>query len=119
MKEQVVEVRRALREPADAEGWGPSSLTTAEIRVLQYLPTHLTLVEIADRLFVSRNTIKTQAISIYRKLGASSRGSAVDIAREAGLLDHDLLLAEHHPHWMMPPPGVVRTVEAFLLRGVG
>ena len=91
VKEQVVEVRRALREPVDAEGWGSSSLTTAEIRVLQYLPTHLTLVEIADRSFVSRNTIKTQAISIYRKLGASSRGSAVDLARESGLLDHDLL----------------------------
>ena len=91
VKEQVVEVRRALREPVDAEGWGPSSLTTAEIRVLQFLPTHLTLVEIADRLFVSRNTIKTQAISIYRKLGASSRGSAVDVAREFGLLDHELL----------------------------
>ncbi len=87
VKEQLDDVRRSLLQPPYGAGWGPSSLTTAEIRVLQYLPTHLTLADIADRLHVSRNTIKTQAIAIYRKLGISSRGAAVDVAREAGLLD--------------------------------
>ncbi len=48
-------------------------MTPAEMRVLRYLPTHLTFAAIADELFVSRNTVKTQAISIYRKLGVSSR----------------------------------------------
>jgi LuxR family maltose regulon positive regulatory protein len=62
-------------------------MTPAEMRVLRYLPTHLTVAAIADELFVSRNTVKTQAISIYRKLGVSSRGPAVEAARGLGLLD--------------------------------
>jgi LuxR family maltose regulon positive regulatory protein len=65
---------------------GVSSLTTAEVRVLQYLPTHLTFPQIADELFVSRNTIKTQALSAYRKLGVHTRSEAIDHARRAGLL---------------------------------
>jgi LuxR family maltose regulon positive regulatory protein len=71
-----------LRSP----GFGPSSLTTAELRVLQLLPTHLSVAEIADHLYVSRNTVKSQTIAIYRKLGTSSRSRAVDIAVGAGLL---------------------------------
>jgi LuxR family maltose regulon positive regulatory protein len=66
---------------------GPSSLTTAELRVLEYLPTHLSLKEIGERLYVSRNTVKSQAIATYRKLGVSSRGEAVTRARELGLVD--------------------------------
>jgi LuxR family maltose regulon positive regulatory protein len=62
-------------------------LTTAELRILQFLPTHLSLREIAERLYVSANTVKTHARSVYRKLGASSRGGAVVAARDAGLLD--------------------------------
>ena len=50
-------------------------------------PTHLSLREIGDRLYVSRNTIKTQAISIYRKLGVSSRSGAIDRMHELGLLE--------------------------------
>jgi LuxR family maltose regulon positive regulatory protein len=86
-KEHLASVRRLLDERAEGEGWGPSSLTTAELRVLRYLPTHLTMAEIAERLYVSRNTVKTQAIAVYRKLGTASRSGAVDIAREAGLFD--------------------------------
>jgi LuxR family maltose regulon positive regulatory protein len=86
-KEQLTSVRRLLEERAEAEAWGPSSLTTAELRVLRYLPTHLTMAEIAERLYVSRNTVKTQAIAVYRKLGTASRSGAVEIAREAGLFD--------------------------------
>jgi LuxR family maltose regulon positive regulatory protein len=66
------------------DGW---ALTTAELRVLQYLPTHLSFPEIASRLYVSANTVKTHARAVYRKLDASSRGEAVLRAREAGLLD--------------------------------
>ena len=65
-------------------------LTTAELRILQFLPTYLSLREIAERLYVSANTVKTHARSVYRKLGASSRGDAVVRAREAGLLDEAL-----------------------------
>jgi LuxR family transcriptional regulator, maltose regulon positive regulatory protein len=63
------------------------ALTTAELRVLQFLPTHLSFPEIAERLYVSANTVKTHARSVYRKLDASSRGEAVARAREAGLLE--------------------------------
>ena len=38
-------------------------------------------------MFLSPNTIKSQAISIYRKLGASSRSQAVTQSRELGLLE--------------------------------
>ena len=49
--------------------------------------THLSLPEIAGELFLSRNTIKTEANSIYRKLGAASRSQAVTRSRELGLLE--------------------------------
>ena len=65
---------------------GDSSLTTAEVRVLQYLPTHLSFPQIADELFVSRHTVKTQAMSAYRKLGVHTRAEAIVTARRAGLL---------------------------------
>ena len=65
----------------------PEPLTAAEVRVLQFLPTHLTYREIAERLHVSRNTVKTQVISAYRKLGATNRTEAVDSAQRAGLID--------------------------------
>jgi LuxR family maltose regulon positive regulatory protein len=65
---------------------GTSALTTAEVRVLQYLPTHLSFPQIADELFVSRHTVKTQALSAYRKLGVHTRTEAIERARTAGLL---------------------------------
>ena len=65
---------------------GPA-LTTAELRTLQYLPTHLSLREIGERLHVSRNTVKTHTVSIYRKLEVASRSEAVARGRELGLLD--------------------------------
>src|SRR3954451_7687485 len=61
-------------------------LTTAELRVLQFLPTHLSFPEIALELFVSTNTVKTHARAVYRKLAASCRNEAVTNARETGLL---------------------------------
>jgi LuxR family maltose regulon positive regulatory protein len=66
---------------------GASSLTTAELRLVPYLPTHLTFREVAQRLHVSHNTAKTQAISIYQKLGVSSRSAAVEQLRVLALLD--------------------------------
>jgi LuxR family transcriptional regulator, maltose regulon positive regulatory protein len=65
----------------------PASLTTAELRVLRFLPSHLSFREIAERLHVSANTVKTQAHAVYRKLDASSRSTAVTRARAVGLLD--------------------------------
>ena len=64
-----------------------SALTAAELRLLPMLSTHLSMPEIAEELFLSPNTIKSQAISIYRKLDASSRNQAVTRSRELGLLE--------------------------------
>lgn len=65
----------------------PSVLTRAELRVLRLLPSHLTFAEIAARLHLSPNTVKTQAHAVYRKLDASSRSEAVAHARAMGLVD--------------------------------
>ena len=64
---------------------GASSLTAAELRLLPLLSTHLSFPEIGERLYLSTNTVKTQAHSLYRKLGVSSRSGAVTRARELGL----------------------------------
>lgn len=65
---------------------GAGHLTAAELRVLRHLPTHLSFREIGDRLFLSRHTVKTEAISTYRKLGVNSRTGAVEQARKLGIL---------------------------------
>ena len=64
---------------------GASSLTAAELRLLPLLSTHLSFREIGERLYVSSHTVKTQAYSAYRKLGASSRSEAVTRVHELGL----------------------------------
>ena len=66
-------------------------LTEAELRVLPLLGTHLSIAEIAERQFVSRATVKTQTISIYRKLDVTSRSEAVERAAEVGLIDSAVL----------------------------
>lgn len=81
-----------LRKSFDAAGHATAStvpgppLTPAELRLLPYLQTHLTIREIGERLFVSRNTASSEIGSIYRKLGVSSRSAAVERAVDRGLL---------------------------------
>ena len=101
---QLADAGRRLRQTGEApvlrswleQAWSEADAATisgrwplspAELRLLRYLPTHLTFREIADESFVSANTVKTQARSIYRKLGVSSRAEAVATARTAGLLE--------------------------------
>jgi LuxR family maltose regulon positive regulatory protein len=62
-------------------------LTAAELRLVPMLATHLSFREIGACFFLSRNTVKTQAISVYRKLGASSRSEAVARAHGLGLIE--------------------------------
>jgi LuxR family maltose regulon positive regulatory protein len=69
-----------------ATGDGPM-LTNAELRVLRLLPSHMTFREIGARLHVSTNTVKTQALAVYRKLDVSCRSDAVSRGRAAGLID--------------------------------
>jgi len=66
---------------------GVSTLTTAELRLLPLLATHLNFLEIGQRLYISKHTAKSHAASIYRKLGVSSRSEAVQRLQEIGLLE--------------------------------
>ena len=79
LAEQAEALRHQVETMPGTDG-GASGLTSAELRVLPLLQTHLSFREIGERQFVSRNTIKTQAISIYRKLGVSSRSGAIERA---------------------------------------
>ncbi|MFC8922877.1 LuxR C-terminal-related transcriptional regulator [Cellulosimicrobium sp. NPDC057127] len=60
-------------------------LTRRERVVLSNLSEDVTLEQIASKLFVTRNTVKSQVRSLYRKLGVSTRAEAVAWARAAGL----------------------------------
>jgi LuxR family transcriptional regulator, maltose regulon positive regulatory protein len=84
---QAQELRAQLANVASFDGGWASTLTAAELRLLPLLTTHLSFREIAERLYVSRNTVKSQAISVYRKLDASSRSEAIERAIELGLVD--------------------------------
>jgi LuxR family maltose regulon positive regulatory protein len=66
---------------------GSSTLTPAELRLLPLLSTHLTMRQIGERRYITQHTVKAQAISIYRKLGVSSRSEAISKARALGLLE--------------------------------
>ncbi|WP_258725999.1 LuxR C-terminal-related transcriptional regulator [Cellulomonas sp. NS3] len=73
------------------QGTGPTTrtglaLTPREQAVLAELTQDVTVEEIAARLWVSRNTVKSQLRSVYRKLGVSTRAEAVARARDLGLL---------------------------------
>jgi LuxR family transcriptional regulator, maltose regulon positive regulatory protein len=69
-----------------AEVIGASSLTAAELRLLPLLSTHYSFREIGERLHLSPHTVKSQAMSVYRKFGVSSRSQAIHRARTLGLL---------------------------------
>lgn len=91
LAEKVAELEREIDAmPKATDGGGGSGLTPAELRLLPLLSTHLSFREIGEQLFVSRNTIKTQAISVYRKLGVSSRSDAIARAVELGLVETTL-----------------------------
>jgi LuxR family maltose regulon positive regulatory protein len=82
--------QRATRLQAEMDGFPVESkmpaLTPAERRLLEFLPTHFTMAEIGTRLCVSRNTVKSHTIAVYRKLGASNRSEAVERAKRLGML---------------------------------
>jgi len=72
---------RVMRRPTGVE-----ELSEGEVRVLRLLASELTQREIGAELYLSLNTIKSHTRSIFRKLGASSRGQAVARARELKLI---------------------------------
>jgi LuxR family maltose regulon positive regulatory protein len=87
LHDQAGELRRKV-EDLRIDMLGASALSAAELRLLPLLPTHLSFAEISERLFLSRNTIKSQAMSIYRKLGVSTRSETIARLYELGLVAH-------------------------------
>lgn len=84
---EAAEARDVVGRLHGASVAGASSLTTAELRVLPMLATQLTYSEIASELYVSKNTVKSQVYSVFRKLGASTRTEAVTRSRQLSLLE--------------------------------
>jgi LuxR family maltose regulon positive regulatory protein len=81
------EFRSQLSSAERPDGRAASVLTAAELRLLPLLSTHLSFREIGEHLHISRNTVKTQAIAVYRKLGVSSRSDAIERAAALGLVE--------------------------------
>ena len=87
LAEEARELRKHVAATSSPAGSSAMSLTAAELRLLPYLATHLTYPEIGQRLYLSRHTVKAEATSLFRKLSASSRSSAIERAVEVGLLE--------------------------------
>ncbi len=66
-----------LKNPVDLV----EPLTERELDVVRFLPSRLTVREIAGELYISQNTLKFHLKVIYRKLGVSSRAEASEVAR--------------------------------------
>ncbi|RIJ16397.1 LuxR family transcriptional regulator, partial [Clavibacter nebraskensis] len=82
---RMLEAMRADRGAAEAVRVDP--LTERERVIVACLAEGLTVSQMAGRLFISPNTVKSHVRSVYRKLDASTRAEAVDRARARG---HDL-----------------------------
>ena len=84
--DRVSAKHRVAHERPQPVGGMVEQLSEREMAVLRYMPSTLSLPEIARELYVSPNTVKTQVAAIYRKLGVSGRQAAVQAARERRLL---------------------------------
>ena len=97
--EQVIRTHRArLGQMDEALQWPGREigLTGRESELLSLLPTGMTNRELAAKLYVSENTIKTQLRSLYSKLGVRNRAQAASLAGEA-------ILGEHRRHIDLEP----------------
>jgi LuxR family maltose regulon positive regulatory protein len=94
LREWLDRTWQELDPVATSDHW---PLTPAELRLLHFMPTHLSFREIAEQLVVSTNTVKTQAQAVYRKLGVSSRAEAVACAQAAGLIEQRDVPTRTHP----------------------
>ena len=81
----TIELVRPMAAPSEQVATPIAPLTRRERVVLSNLSEDVTLEQIATKLFVTRNTVKSQVRSLYRKLGVSTRAEAVAWARAAGL----------------------------------
>ena len=77
---------RKLRARPARAGQLDEELTERELDVLRLLSGELSTRQMAQSLYVAPSTVRTQIKSIYRKLGASTRGETVEEARARGLI---------------------------------
>jgi DNA-binding CsgD family transcriptional regulator len=61
-------------------------ITPRELEILELIAQGLSNREIAEKLFVSENTVKTHSSRVFDKLGAKRRTQAVQLGKEVGLL---------------------------------
>jgi DNA-binding NarL/FixJ family response regulator len=61
-------------------------ITPRELEILAQIAAGLSTREIAEKLFVSENTVKTHSSRLFDKLNAKRRTQAVQIAKDAGLI---------------------------------
>jgi LuxR family maltose regulon positive regulatory protein len=85
LRDQAAELRTQL-DTIRMDAAGASLLTAAEVRLLRLLGTHYSFREIGVQLHLSQHTVKSQAMSTYRKFGVSSRSEAIRHAHDLGLL---------------------------------
>jgi ATP/maltotriose-dependent transcriptional regulator MalT len=89
-----VEIRVPVEVPVPATGpFAPNTarqeqlgITRRELEILQLIAEGLSNREIAERLYVSENTVKTHSARLFDKLDARRRTQAVQRAKEAGLI---------------------------------
>jgi LuxR family maltose regulon positive regulatory protein len=88
LEPRVDAVRERITDALTAQSALPFGqvLSPREMTVLAELSTHLQGREIAERLYVSTNTLKTHTKAIYRKLGTTSRSESVAVAKSLGLI---------------------------------
>ena len=86
VREVEVPVRMADPFVPDAARVRQLGITPREMEILQAIAAGLSTREIAGRLFVSENTVKTHSSRLFDKLNARRRTQAVQAAREAGLI---------------------------------
>ena len=88
VREVPVEVPVRVSEPfvPDAARVRQLGITPRELEILEAIAAGLSTREIAAKLFVSENTVKTHSSRLFDKLDAKRRTQAVQIAKEAGLI---------------------------------
>ncbi len=89
-QERVVIQEVVVSAPAtfvqDARALEASGITSRELQILELIAAGLSNREIAERIFVSENTVKTHSRRLFDKLSARRRTQAVQIAKERGLI---------------------------------
>ena len=86
VREVTVEVPAPAHFEPDRERIAALGITPRELEVLELIAAGLSNREMAERLFVSENTVKTHASRVFDKLGAGRRTQAVQIAKQQRII---------------------------------